>query len=196
LEKVTMPGEDKLPASIQPLAFRNAATMHAAGGQFRGHMDRLIRGIKWLLDHAEQELQAQPPAAPQPRGPDAAKRGPGPAQPAKAEPAQTPEAQCLLAEIADPTTGPKRRLAIGDRLAELGNPRPGAGQGLRWGEVNSSRSKSASVRYGVTHGLSAGFLAEFGDTPRRISVKLFEGIFRIPSDNLIRNQSDSLRNPN
>ena len=33
----------------------------------------------------------------------------------------------LLAEIADPKTEPERRLAIGDRLAELGDPRPGVG---------------------------------------------------------------------
>ncbi|WP_200284617.1 SUMF1/EgtB/PvdO family nonheme iron enzyme [Rhabdochromatium marinum] len=33
----------------------------------------------------------------------------------------------LLAEIEDPATEPPRRLAIGDRLAELGDPRPGVG---------------------------------------------------------------------
>jgi formylglycine-generating enzyme required for sulfatase activity len=33
----------------------------------------------------------------------------------------------LLAEIEDPETKPERRLEIGDRLAELGDPRPGVG---------------------------------------------------------------------
>jgi hypothetical protein len=157
LEGVTMPRDDQLPISIQPLAFRNAATVHAAGGQFRGHMDRLIRGIEGLLDHAETELRAQPHTAPEPRSPDAAQRNPGkpwtsrpktpppappnptprsperaqrspgPAQPAKSEPPPKPEAQALLAEIADPATSSERRLAIGDRLAELGDPRPGVG---------------------------------------------------------------------
>ena len=37
------------------------------------------------------------------------------------------EIERLLAEIDDPATQPPRRLAIGDRLAELGDPRPGVG---------------------------------------------------------------------
>ena len=37
------------------------------------------------------------------------------------------EAEALLAELADPKTPPPRRLAIGDRLAEIGDPRPGVG---------------------------------------------------------------------
>ena len=38
-----------------------------------------------------------------------------------------PEIQSLLAEINNPETTPPRRLEIGDRLAELGDPRPGVG---------------------------------------------------------------------
>jgi hypothetical protein len=37
------------------------------------------------------------------------------------------EAEALLAELADPKTPPPRRLAIGDRLAEIGDPRRGVG---------------------------------------------------------------------
>ncbi|MCA9179329.1 MAG: SUMF1/EgtB/PvdO family nonheme iron enzyme [Planctomycetales bacterium] len=37
------------------------------------------------------------------------------------------EIAALLAELDNPTTEPPRRLAIGDRLAELGDPRPGVG---------------------------------------------------------------------
>ncbi len=37
------------------------------------------------------------------------------------------EAKALLAELADPKTPPPRRLEIGDRLAEIGDPRPGVG---------------------------------------------------------------------
>ncbi len=37
------------------------------------------------------------------------------------------EVRRLLDEIEDPKTSPRRRLVIGDRLAELGDPRPGVG---------------------------------------------------------------------
>ena len=43
------------------------------------------------------------------------------------EGAALPESAALLVEIADPATPPMRRLAIGDRLAEIGDPRPGVG---------------------------------------------------------------------
>ena len=39
----------------------------------------------------------------------------------------SPEIQSLLAEIDNPETTPPRRLEIGDRLAALGDPRPGVG---------------------------------------------------------------------
>ena len=42
-------------------------------------------------------------------------------------PDQEAEISALLAELDDPATEPPRRLAIGDRLAELGDPRPGVG---------------------------------------------------------------------
>ena len=41
------------------------------------------------------------------------------------------EIAALLAEIDDTDTRPERRLAIGDRLAELGDPRPGVGLDAR-----------------------------------------------------------------
>ena len=165
LEGVTMPREDQLPTPIQPLAYRNAAMVHAAGAHFRAHMEHLIRGIDRLLGQPKPEPESsdQPAERPQaaggaprrqphsrrpgrmpgpsakdgkpaaaetsrdePRSPDAAQRNPGPA---KAEPPPNPEVRSLLAEIADPATEPKRRLAIGDRLAESGDPRPGVGLG-------------------------------------------------------------------
>ncbi|AUB84032.1 formylglycine-generating enzyme family protein [Candidatus Thiodictyon syntrophicum] len=43
--------------------------------------------------------------------------------------APDPKTQALLAELAAPATKPERRLEIGDRLAELGDPRPGVGLG-------------------------------------------------------------------
>jgi CheY-like chemotaxis protein len=41
------------------------------------------------------------------------------------------ELAALLRELDDPATSPARRFAIGDRLAELGDPRPGVGVGVR-----------------------------------------------------------------
>jgi formylglycine-generating enzyme required for sulfatase activity len=107
LDDAQMPDEAALPASIAPLVYRTAATVHAAGRHFRGHMEHLIRGIERLL---ALPLQDQPRA-----------------QPTSAEPQISPEIRRLLAEIANPATEPPRRLAIGDRLAELGDPRPGVG---------------------------------------------------------------------
>jgi len=49
-----------------------------------------------------------------------------PAEPAQ-ESAQEDNIESLLGEIVEPKTEPPRRLAIGDRLAELGDPRPGVG---------------------------------------------------------------------
>jgi hypothetical protein len=107
LDDAQMPDEAALPASIAPLAYRNAATVHAAGGYFRGDMEHLIRGIEWLL---ARPLQDQPRAPSTP-----------------AEPELSPEIRRLLAEIDKRATKPPRRLAIGDRLAKLGDPRPGVG---------------------------------------------------------------------
>jgi formylglycine-generating enzyme required for sulfatase activity len=107
LDDAQMPDEAALPASIAPLAYRNAATVHAAGRHFRGHMEHLIRGIEWLLARPLHDQHR--------------------AQSTSAEPQLSPEIRRLLAEIANPATEPPRRLAIGDRLAELGDPRPGVG---------------------------------------------------------------------
>ena len=161
LEGVSMPPESDLPASIKALAYRQAATVHAAGTHFRGHMDRLIRGIERLAEHPH-------PAAPPPVGSatrtdasptnDLESKASALAPAAKAEaldsrghagsaartgdrvsglvpepmiepPAPDAKSQALLAELADPATKPERRLEIGDRLAELGDPRPGVGLG-------------------------------------------------------------------
>jgi formylglycine-generating enzyme required for sulfatase activity len=59
LEGVAMPLERDLPDSIKALADRQGTTVHAAGAHFRGHMDRLIRGIERLAEHPHP---AAPPA--------------------------------------------------------------------------------------------------------------------------------------
>jgi len=61
----------------------------------------------------------------QARSRNEARRNPGRPEHAKAQ--FSPEVRSLLDEIANPATEPPRRLAIGDRLAELGDPRPGVG---------------------------------------------------------------------
>ncbi len=63
--------------------------------------------------------------APEPKA--ATPDSPGETQVIHVSPGFDPELQSLLDEIADPATEPPRRLAIGDRLAELGDPRPGVG---------------------------------------------------------------------
>ncbi|MGH7703875.1 MAG: SUMF1/EgtB/PvdO family nonheme iron enzyme [Gemmatimonadales bacterium] len=50
-----------------------------------------------------------------------------PMPPEPQAPAYSEEVAALLDEINDPATEPPRRLKIGDRLAELGDPRPGVG---------------------------------------------------------------------
>jgi formylglycine-generating enzyme required for sulfatase activity len=64
---------------------------------------------------------------------------PGPPAPDKGH---TPEIQSLLAEIDDPHTRPQRHLEIGDRLAELGDPRPGVG--VYEAEVDDAPSVSST----------------------------------------------------
>jgi hypothetical protein len=72
------------------------------------------------------------------------------------------EAEALLAELADPETPPPRRLKIGDRLAEIGDPRRGVGVrefvrrdgppprrlviGDRLAEIGDPRRASGSIR--------------------------------------------------
>jgi hypothetical protein len=64
------------------------------------------------------------------------------------EPLYPPEIQALLEEIIDPATSPKRRLTIGDRLDELGDPRPGVGiladglPDISWIEIPSGRMRA------------------------------------------------------
>ncbi|WP_058554419.1 type VI secretion system baseplate subunit TssK [Thiohalocapsa sp. ML1] len=234
LDDAQMPDEAALPASIAPLAYRNAATVHAAGRHFRGHMEHLIRGIEWLLaqpvetphqtateqrrrvpdtpivlrngndadalakqglseaqrqamDHLHREgrltaadymtvAQVSHATAvrslrdmvkrglleprgqgrqvcfvaaarrdspgpigddakqdPQPGSPDedAARSNSGPPQVDLAEPPaqpkSSPEIRELLDEVNGSATEPPNRRAVGDRLAELGDPRPGVG---------------------------------------------------------------------
>ncbi len=53
------------------------------------------------------------------------------------------EIQSLLAEIEDPETSPRRRLEIGDKLAELGDPRPGVG--VYEVEIDDEQADSSSA---------------------------------------------------
>jgi len=126
LEGVSMPPESDLPASIKALAYRQAATVHAAGTHFRGHMDRLIRGIERLAEHPHPAVPPLVGSAARTTDPVSAAM-PGPMIKPPAVP--DPKTQAMLAELAAPATKPERRLEIGDRLAELGDPRPGVGLG-------------------------------------------------------------------
>ena len=125
LRGVTMPREADLPPSIAAFAYRHAVEVDAGAG-FRLHMDRLVRGLERSLgtgatgeEDPKPERAKEEPPKPTPRKPRRTTTPDGP----------TEEVGRLLDEIDDPQTPPKRRLAIGDRLAELGDPRPGVGLG-------------------------------------------------------------------
>jgi hypothetical protein len=63
--RATMPGDQDLPEGLlRQLAFRNAAEVRS-GRDFRDHVDRLIRGIEFLLAGRQQ---AQQPATPPEQG--------------------------------------------------------------------------------------------------------------------------------
>jgi formylglycine-generating enzyme required for sulfatase activity len=67
IDKVMMPPESELPASVAGLAYRNGIVVDH-GRDFHGHVDRLIRGIEWLIQpRATPQSQSQPkPTALQP----------------------------------------------------------------------------------------------------------------------------------
>ncbi len=75
--------------------------------------ERLLRSLQRWRDGAQIEPEPEPESEP----------GPGEA----GEAVYSDEIAALLAEIDDPKTEPPRRLEIGDRLAALGDPRPGVG---------------------------------------------------------------------
>jgi len=146
-------------------------------------------GLLDCLGRWWREGEAAPPAPAPPQATEtaAATQGPdGPRSPAPppsvgAEDA-SPRAEVarLLAEIADPKTQPERRLAIGDRLAELGDPRPGVGlrpdglPDIDWVEVpagaflygyNKERRESDAFRIGrcpITNSQYQAFIAAGG----------------------------------
>jgi len=132
MRRVAMPGETDLPASIARLAFRRAAHVDAGVG-FRMHIDGLIRGLQRLLKHGSTAAESGPQARVEPRVGKVPAAGAGTARraergpPKPSEPPRQFESDRLLTELKNPKTDPKRRLQIGDRLAELGDPRPGVG---------------------------------------------------------------------
>lgn len=102
---------------------------------------------------------SRPEGSEQPRRPD----GGTPAIKAKSPPKAATER--LLAELDNPKNPPRRRLEIGDRLAELGDPRPGVGldekgiPAIDWVEI-----PAGSFRYGEhqeTQELPAFFIARY-----------------------------------
>ncbi|MFZ1343082.1 SUMF1/EgtB/PvdO family nonheme iron enzyme [Thiothrix eikelboomii] len=72
-------------------------------------------------------------AAPAPPKPAPAKPNPQARPAANFQAPYSAEVQGLLAELQNPQTLPPRRLAIGDRLNALGDPRPGVGLHLQTG---------------------------------------------------------------
>jgi formylglycine-generating enzyme required for sulfatase activity len=77
IDKVTMPAESELPASVASLAYRNAILVDP-GRDFHGQVDRLIRGIDRLFEQGA--APAPKPAAPRPA---AVEPAPVPDEPAK-----------------------------------------------------------------------------------------------------------------
>jgi formylglycine-generating enzyme required for sulfatase activity len=63
IDKVPMPAESELPSSVASLAYRNAI-MVDHGRDFHGHVDRLIRGIEWLVQRGATPTPK--PVAPRP----------------------------------------------------------------------------------------------------------------------------------
>ena len=73
--------------------------------------ERLLENLRRWQEGGEIEADSEIPPPP----------------PESQQPAYSEEIAALLKEIEDPATKPPRRLEIGDRLAELGDPRPGVG---------------------------------------------------------------------
>lgn len=97
------PRPEVLPEDLQQLAYRQAVGIRS--DTFDQAMDRLTAFLDQL-----SPAQAPPPES-------AAHVGS----------AADAEIERLLEEIKSPETPPERRVEIGDRLAELGDPRPGIG---------------------------------------------------------------------
>jgi formylglycine-generating enzyme required for sulfatase activity len=56
--QASMPGEEELPQALRALAHLNAAEVRS-GRDFRSHVDRLIRGIEYMLRQEEARGQAK-----------------------------------------------------------------------------------------------------------------------------------------
>jgi formylglycine-generating enzyme required for sulfatase activity len=68
IDRAPMPGEADLPASLAPLAYRNAIEVDQ-GRDFHHHVDRLIRGLERLLPQPHLTSAASPGARERPFGP-------------------------------------------------------------------------------------------------------------------------------
>lgn len=89
-----------------------------------------ILGGWWREGHvAEFELGSTGPGAAPNQTPEGGESPTAPDELTISAEDASPKAEIgrLLAEVSDPETEPPRRLAIGDRLAEFGDPRPGVG---------------------------------------------------------------------
>jgi formylglycine-generating enzyme required for sulfatase activity len=99
-----------------------------AGDPWAKDSERLLKAVTVLLretpdvkDEAEAAPAAETETSRKARGPTPDSEIPAPDR------GRTSEIEALLAKIDDPATPPERRLKIGDRLAKLGDPRPGVG---------------------------------------------------------------------
>ncbi|RKT46636.1 SUMF1/EgtB/PvdO family nonheme iron enzyme [Thiocapsa rosea] len=99
IDEAKMPLTFSLPEDLTPLTHRQAIEIRSR--RFDEDIDRLVE----VLEGIAGELPNPPQSGKQP----------------------DLEIEPLLVELDDPETPPERRLAIGDRLAELGDPRPGVG---------------------------------------------------------------------
>ncbi|MEN8180099.1 MAG: SUMF1/EgtB/PvdO family nonheme iron enzyme [Pseudomonadota bacterium] len=76
-------------------------------------------------------------------------------QPGEQKPRYSPEVRKLLDEINNPATEPRRRLEIGDRLAELGDPRPGVGVYEADSNLGADSESGKPTEFEATHDYSS-----------------------------------------
>lgn len=132
VDGASTPEPDDLPESLRALTRRHG--MRLTHERFRADVAKLSHSLRAIL-----EAPNEPPTQRLEDGLEAAREEAAPApepegltpyllDPDGSDPeAPDPEALALLAELRDPKTEPPRRLAIGDRLADIGDPRKGVG---------------------------------------------------------------------
>jgi hypothetical protein len=112
------------------------------------------------------------------------------------EPLKNPVVARLLAELDNPNTTPPRRLEIGDRLAELGDPRPGVGVveieipsiSYDWQRLQITSGTNGGLRYSLTTDRVHIEVEENPDQRQAV-----DGLIATVT-NTVRNQPDLTRN--